>query len=441
MTGRILPFFVKQSKTKLTDRGSLAMIDEFMTGVGLTGQLDRVFPLPGSGRGIKAADYVRTLVYHFSDGGRHLEDIESIKTDEGFRSLIKMEHMPGSNAVGNWLRRLGNRRGADCVKRMNDYLVRKYIDISKNTDYIFDVDGTLIESNKGDATYSYKGELSYHPLLSFLSDGRTKPICSYAKFRQGNASAQTDILEALQHTEILLPEGKKIKYFRSDSAAYQTKIIDYCNDNDIYYTITADQDVSVKTTIKSIPSDAWQPLHDRLDGFKTKREVAETIHTMNNSNHSFRLIVQRELKEKPDIFTTYSYYCIITNIPEDGDDGKTAEELVWHHNGRGNCERYIEDTKYGINLRFVPCGQFEANAMYYTIGMLTFNLLKLMQMMVLPKLWLKRTVLSLRRGFFRMVAKVTKTEYSWFLQVDKHLEEIQEIIRVREKIWLLTQTT
>lgn len=121
MTGRILPFFVKQSKTKLTDRGSLAIIDEFMTGVGLTGQLDRVFPLPGSGRGIKAADYVRTLVYHFSDGGRHLAELEAIKVDEGFRSLIKMEHMPGSDAVGNWLRRMGCDNGTDYVKRMNDY--------------------------------------------------------------------------------------------------------------------------------------------------------------------------------------------------------------------------------------------------------------------------------------------------------------------------------
>lgn len=360
---------------KLTDRGSLAIIDEFMTGVGLTGQLDRVFPLPGSGRGIKAADYVRTLIYHFSDGGRHLAELEAIKTDEGFRSLIKMEQMPGSDAVGNWLRRMGNDNGTDYVKRMNDYLVRKYMNISKNTDYIFDVDGTLIDSNKGDATYSYKGELSYHPMLGWLSDGRDNPVCSYAKFRQGNASAQTDILEALQHTEALLLEGKKIKYFRSDSAAYQAKIINYCNDNDIYYTITADKDASIMAAIMNIPSKAWKPLHDRIDGFKTCCEVAETIHTMNESKHSFRLVVQCELKEKPDLFGAYRYYCIITNIPLDDndDDNKTAEEVVWHHNGRGNCERYIEDTKYGVNLRFVPCGQFEANALYYTIGILTFN--------------------------------------------------------------------
>ena len=438
MTGRILPFFVTQSKEKLTDRGSLAIIDEFLTGVGFMDQLHQVFPLPGSGKGIKAADYVRTLVYHFADGGRHLEELEAIKTDEGFRSLIKMDHMPGSDAVGDWLRRMGKRRGTDYVQQLNDNLVRRYVTVSKQQQFIFDVDSTVIGSNKGDATYSYKNIQGYHPMLGWLSDGCDEPICSYVKFRQGSASAQTDIMEALQHTEALLPSDKRIKYFRSDSAAYQAKIIDYCNDNDIYYTITADKDVSVMSAIMDIPSKAWKTLHDRIDGFKTGREVAETIHTMNDSNHSFRLIVIRELTEKPDLFGPYRYYAIITNIPADGLDGITAEEVVWHHNGRGNCERYIGDTKYGLTLQYVPCGQFEANAMYYTMGILTFNLLKLMQMMVLPKSWIKKTILSLRRGLFRIVAKVTARGRQFFLQVNKTKEELIAIIRIREKIWALS---
>lgn len=85
-------------------------------------------------------------------------------------------------------------------------------------------------------------------------------------------------------------------------------------------------------------------------------------------------------------------------------------------------------------------GQFEANALYYSIGILTFNLLKLMQMIVLPKSSSKQTVLSLRREFFRMVAKVTQTGHDWYLQVDKHMDQIGELIRVRQKIWLMTQT-
>ncbi|HDL02027.1 MAG TPA: hypothetical protein ENH23_07325 [candidate division Zixibacteria bacterium] len=163
---------------------------------------------------------------------------------------------------------------------------------------------------------------------------------------------------------------------------------------------------------------------------------------MSNSNNCFRLVVSRELKDSNQVslFTKYFYYAIITNIPETGKSRKTAEEVVWFYNGRGNCERFIEDTKYSINLRYVPCGQFEANAMYYTIGILTFNLLKLMQTTVLPKQWMNRTVLTIRRKFLRMVGKVTHTGHLWYLSINKTKEQIKDIILLREKMWLLYQT-
>lgn len=56
--------------------------------------------------GIQLSDYVRTMVYHFADGGRHLsegsfgEESEAIKADEGLWSLIRMNDMPGSDAIG-----------------------------------------------------------------------------------------------------------------------------------------------------------------------------------------------------------------------------------------------------------------------------------------------------------------------------------------------------
>ncbi|MCH7613123.1 MAG: hypothetical protein IIB45_07165 [Candidatus Marinimicrobia bacterium] len=42
MQNKILPFWVKQSKTKLTDRGSLALVDEFLLGLKFTKELGKV---------------------------------------------------------------------------------------------------------------------------------------------------------------------------------------------------------------------------------------------------------------------------------------------------------------------------------------------------------------------------------------------------------------
>jgi hypothetical protein len=52
------------------------------------------------------------LTYDFSEDRRHIEETRQIKADEGFRSLIDLDRMPGPDAIGDWLRRMGiSKRG------------------------------------------------------------------------------------------------------------------------------------------------------------------------------------------------------------------------------------------------------------------------------------------------------------------------------------------
>jgi hypothetical protein len=95
MATTILPFALDKSNEKLTDRGAIALIDEFGKAIGLPEKVEKEFPAPGSNAGIDPSVYVRTLIYHFSEGGRHIEDTRQIKADEGFRSLIDPGRMPG----------------------------------------------------------------------------------------------------------------------------------------------------------------------------------------------------------------------------------------------------------------------------------------------------------------------------------------------------------
>ncbi len=438
MNNTILPFIIEKTKEKLTDRGALALIDEFITAVGLKEQIEETFPKPGSGRGIAGFNYIRSLLFHFIDGGRYLEDIYNLKNDKGFCELIRMPHIPTPDAVGDWLRRCGERGYVKHLTRSVDFLVKAYLKNSSCKDYTFDVDATHIKSEKGDAELNYKGFHGYHPMLGFLSDRSDEPVCSYVKFRQGNASAQTDILESLKHTSSLLSKKKRIKFFRSDSAAYQAEIINHCHDEGIKYTITADLDESVLESVSTIKPVAWRVHYDRKDGFRTNREYAETVHTMQKSNHSFRLIVIRELIEQLPLFEgfdKYKYHCIITNIsPEEMD----SQCVIWHHNGRGNAERFIEDVKYGLNLRYVPCGQFEANNAYFIIGIMAYNLIKLMQISVLPARWRKSAISTIKRRLLRLVAKVINKSRVPRLKLNKSLEEIKEFLLIREKIFALS---
>jgi hypothetical protein len=111
MANVILPFSLDRSKEKLTDRGSLAIVDEYAQAIGLPEKVDRELPAPDSNRGIDPSVYVRTLACHFSEGGRHIEELRRIKADRGFRALVDMGQMPGPDAVGDWLRRMGSGGG------------------------------------------------------------------------------------------------------------------------------------------------------------------------------------------------------------------------------------------------------------------------------------------------------------------------------------------
>ena len=66
----------------------------------------------------------------------------------------------------------------------------------------------------------------------------------------------------MQRCEAQLPKEKKITYVRADSASYQAKLFDYCEDNHVIYTIGAHLDRAVLKNIKEI--DNWEILrmHD-----------------------------------------------------------------------------------------------------------------------------------------------------------------------------------
>lgn len=82
MTDRILSFQFKQTREKISDRGGLAIIDEFIQALGIREQIENEYPLPGSNRGIKPYKYIRTLVYHFIYGGRYLSERIPMGWDE-----------------------------------------------------------------------------------------------------------------------------------------------------------------------------------------------------------------------------------------------------------------------------------------------------------------------------------------------------------------------
>jgi hypothetical protein len=293
---------------------------------------------------------------------------------------------------------------------------------TKETDFTLDTDATYMETDKECAKYNYEKVKSFSVLMSFLAE---VDLCLCCEYRNGNVSPATRIKEELEYAfKELKRKGKRLAYFRSDSAAYTAKIIDFCNDNKVTFTITADKDVSVKNLIKLILPEKWRRLYNEK-GQYTGREYAETVQSMGKTGKSFTLIVQRWNNPRRDLFddVPICYHVIATN-----DYRRDAVEIIRFHNQRSNSENYNKEIKSGFGMDYAPSQRIGANRVYFEIGVLAYNLVVAFKRLLLEPQWHRKTIETLRWELLLIGGKVVQSGRRLVLKVvERHLRLLSPI--------------
>lgn len=223
---------------------------------------------------------------------------------------------------------------------VRDAIVRRILRRDGIREYTLDADATFLEGEKRDAKMSYKGLPGYMPMLGFLFESG---ICLLDEFREGNASPGAGQVAFYRECKKRMPEGKRIGFYRADSASYQAALINALEEDHVKWAITADCDSAVKGEIRQIEEAAWkEPMADC--GY----QIAEAIHTMNETEKAFRLTVKRWEKVQRDLFEgqqdgtvditeKYAYHAVASNWSE---EQKCAEEVLGWHNQRGEAENF-----------------------------------------------------------------------------------------------------
>ena len=213
----LLPFEIEQTDEPLMAREGLVLPYEMAKALRLPDVIDRELPLPGSGRGYKPSQFVMPLVLMLHGGGKKLDDLRELKEEVSLRELLEMKDLPVSCTVGDWLRRMGrDNQGLSGLGRANHHAVAEVLKRDKRTEHTLDTDATVIESEKEEAKWTYKKEKGYQPLLGFLFE--LGLVVEY-EFRDGNIPAGAGAVEFLKACHRMMPQGKRIAYYRSDSAA------------------------------------------------------------------------------------------------------------------------------------------------------------------------------------------------------------------------------
>jgi len=429
----IFPFKIEITREKLTARGGLALMAEYNHGIGLRELTDRYLPEPGSNRGFKPSVFVDTLVLMLQGGGRSFEDIRELKYEEGLMKLIDIDNIPDPDSAGDWARRMGNlqtgQRGLNGLWEVRDALNHRMMKRDKREAYTLDADAMEIIGEKADAYYTYKGNKGYMPMAGFLFELK---LCIYDEFREGNTAPAFGQREFYRECKARMPKGKRIGYYRADSASYQAELINDLETDGVKWAITADMDQAVRTVIASIPDEQWiEPV--KGCGY----EIAETIHTMNHTKKAFRLVIKRELRKQESLFEQgkYFHHAVATNWDEQERDAK--EVLQWH-NERGEAENFNKELKIGFGMERMPCGQTEANAVFFRIGVIAYNLFIGFKRLSCPELWLKHTIATFRWKMIQVAGRIVKHSGSIFLKLAVDLEKLELFKGIRKSIFELS---
>jgi hypothetical protein len=431
---------MERSEDEVTARAGLIMFNGFMKAMKIEDIINKHMPVPGSNRGLRAWEYIRPLTLMQYGGGRHIADLRELREDKILQKAAGLKGIPSDSGTGDWLLRIGKGDGITGMDKVHREADIKMLKMDNNEEYTLWADPTIIDlGDKDYAEMLYTGQEGDRPILVGLKE---LPIFVHHKYRKGNAMGGTK--EALQNGfEVVEAAGKKIKHTACDSEFYNAEAINFLRGkNSTTFTIVADKDAAVREVIKVIAEEQWRPYHN-IEGMKTNREIAVTVHAM-NATDAFSLVVMRWKKEQPSLFEPdgYFYHAIATNLEAEAEAAimihnesvPDACRAVWQYNERAQMENYLKELKIGVGMEQMPCGEFEANAMYFSIGVLTYNLMIAQKYFVIQEGMQNSTIATLRWKLVHIAAWIAEHSNRVRLKIATTLEKFNHYLRMMKRM-------
>lgn len=405
-----------------------------METLSLSERIDQHFPLPKSNRGYKPSEFIKTFILMQHEGSFHLDDIRHLQGDEALRTVLDISKLPSATTLGEWLRRIGSQPNINTAwVEVNKALLQSALHRCKNI--TLDIDATEVVANKTSAHWTYNKNKGFMPMVGHIAE--TGQIVA-VDFREGNVPPAQDNLAFVKQCQQSLPKGCMLNALRIDAAGYQTKIIKYCDYNSIYYAIRAKTSASMRAQIEAASDSDWQPLMDKKGKAVTGQDTYRTSFCIGDYEKAFTLVIQRkaiqgqssfDLNDSPDgeediHLSGYIYRAIATNRDE------LSDSLIihWYNQRAEDSENRIKELKLDFGGDTLPCSDFKANALYFLISALSYNLFGLMRQLLPEELSHHRAV-TLRWRLYAIAAKVVKTGRQLFVKLqEKHQQLLQQVL-------------
>ena len=299
-----------------------------------------------------------------------------------------------------------------------------------------DHDGTIIESHKRDARVAYEGTRGYQPLVALWAE---EQLVVADEFRDGNVAGGEDPLRSARRAFETLPPTVTTRYFRGDSADYYDPLLKYLVREQIGFAISADMSPELRAVCTGQPEGAWQALETRERERVDVAEVEFTPGVWPKDANPLRYIALRFTPLQAELFAGVAvrYHAVVSNRRE----LTPAAVIEWHRGKAGTIEQVHRVLKDELGAGVMPCQLFGANAAWFRINVLTFNLLTALKRRALPERYRLARPKRLRFEVFTLPGKLAVHESQLAVQVSAADARLQEMVAARQRLLTLREST
>jgi hypothetical protein len=442
----ILPFVVKQAqRADVTARAGLPLVVETMRALGVDEVAGAALPPPKRQRGFAPAQKLEAVVTLLAAGGERLEDVRVLAEDKGLEQLLGaafpspdalLDFVGGFHDPRCWAERPAVKKawvapesaGLRALETINRAVVARGADRTV-TQATVDHDGTIIEAHKRDATVAYEGTRGFQPLVAVWAE---QQLVVADEFRDGNVAGGEDPLSSVQRAFANLPPWVTARRFRADSAAYYTPLLKYLVQEEIGFAISADMTKELRACCTAVAPKRWAVLDTREREQVDIAEVEFTPGDWPRAAWPLRYLALRFTPCQQELFNgkSVSYHAVVTNRR----DLDAAALVRWHREKAGTIEHVHRVMKDELGAGVLPSALFGANAAWFRINALTFNLLTVLKRCALPERFRNARPKRLRYELFTLAGELAVHQRQLSVRVPVGDQRLQEIVDARRRL-------
>jgi len=453
----ILPFVIRHGTGEaVTAHAGLPLVVEAMRAVRLEEVVEATLSVAKRQRGFSETEKLEALLLLVAGGGDRIEDIRILAEDKGLVRLLDRE-LPSPDALLDFLGafddpQVWEQRPKDETSwvppesaplvglfEVNRELVARAADRQTTTATI-DHDGTIIEAHKRDAVVAYEGTRGYQPLVAVWVE---EDLIVADEFRDGNVPGGKDPLTSVRRAFEALPDWVAKRYFRGDSADYYEPLLKYLVQEQITFSISADMSPELRAVCVAVPTEHWVELAAREREVVHVAEVEFTPGDWPKTAAPLRYVGMRITPLQHELFAERGpkYLAVVTNrpAPEEGaarrGDARSAAELVrWHWEKAGTIEHVHRSLKDELGAGVLPSQRFGANAAWFRINAITYNVLTLLKRRALPERLRLARPKRLRFEVFNTAARLSVHQSQLIATLAASRERTAELVLARQRL-------